>query len=239
LGGLVSTAEAGDPCPIGLQLFEVTPEWRDRSEDLGALSSKRTWLGLTYGGNETVRVKAAVPRSPAALAGIQKGDTLVAADGVAIRDRAHLNALFDAKTETEPVTLTVERSGEKKDVALRRGPADPVFLALVQGAEGQECRSVRIGTLDEAQQKAVSAAVFDENRGFRCEDAHKGLGEAFESGDLLMVRGGRRILLTTPGWTTHCVAVADHDGEKLTKEGIAALLERLTAAYVKDRHDNP
>ncbi|MBC8423782.1 hypothetical protein H8E07_06625 [bacterium] len=39
-----ASAQAGDPCPIGLTLHEVTPEWRTRVNDLAALESQRSWV---------------------------------------------------------------------------------------------------------------------------------------------------------------------------------------------------
>ena len=58
---LLSTpALAGDPCPISFDMAEYTPQWRDRAEDLGALTSKRTWIGLNYGGQSTAGAVTAV-----------------------------------------------------------------------------------------------------------------------------------------------------------------------------------
>ena len=52
---LLSTALAGDPCPIPVRFMEVTPSWRERTADLAALKRQRTMYGVTYRG-QPVRV---------------------------------------------------------------------------------------------------------------------------------------------------------------------------------------
>jgi len=235
---LTTPALAGDPCPIGLDVAEYTPEWRDRTADLDALSSKRTWLGLNYYGESEVKVRRTVPGSPADGSGLKKGDVIATFNGVAVTGRAHLNELFDSHPNG-PVTLGIRRGDETSTLTLERGPADPVFLGLVNEAETTECRRVRIVALTESQAAAVATGAFDANKGFRCQDAHVALDSSFDSGSLVMIRGGRRILLTMPGWATTCVAVAEYDGEGLTSSRLRALLERLARSYVQDRHDNP
>ncbi|MCP4869861.1 MAG: PDZ domain-containing protein [Proteobacteria bacterium] len=237
---LPSAALAGDPCPITLELHEYTPTWRDRGADLDALESQRSWYGLNYRGTETVRVRHVIAGSPAAASGLAAGDLLTSFNGTPITSRSHLGELFDALgTSNSKVSLGVDRKGTAMTVELVRGAADPVFFGLVNATESTECRSVSIWSLTEAQAAAVASGAFTDQRGFRCDDAHTAMGSAFESGDVIMIRGGRRILLTMPGWGTTCVAVADYDGAKLTTDALSALLERLAKAYVADRHDNP
>jgi hypothetical protein len=70
--------------------------------------------------------------------------------------------------------------------------------------------------------------------------AHAALAPVgLEPGTVVLVRGGRRVLLTLPGWATRCVSVADTDGAGLTPERLSSLLDALTGAYVADRHANP
>ena len=234
---LAPPAHAGDPCPISLDLHEYTPEWRSRTDDLAALGSKRSWIGVTFRGETTVTIRGTIPGSPAHAAGLVAGDLITAFAGAPVTGREHLNQLFDGAGEA--VVLTVEHEGVSRLVGLERAPADPVFLGLVNAAETQECRAVRVGELTQAQRSAVAAAAFDESRGFRCDDAHAALKPSFDSGDVVMIRGGRRILLTLPGWSTTCVAVSDYDGTKLTTERLRGLIDRLAKAYVADRYANP
>ena len=184
-----------------------------------------------------MRIQRTIPGSPARAAGLREGDVILAVDGVAVAGREHLNQLFDASRGN--ATLTVQREGVSRSVSLGRGPADPVFLGLVNAAETQECREVRVGELTPEQRSAVGEGAFDARRGFRCEDAHVALAPAFGGGDLLMIRGGRRILLTMPRWSTVCVSVSDYDGASLTATRLRALVDVLAAAYVADRHANP
>ena len=230
-------AHAGDPCPIGLELHEYTPEWRSRADDLAALRTKRAWIGVNYRGDDTVTIQRTIPGSPAHAAGLLRGDVIAAFDGVPVGGQKHLNELFDAAHRA--VVLTIETDGVSRLVGLERGPADPVFLGLVNAAETQECRAVHVQELTVPQQAALVTGAFDTNRGFRCDDAHAALMPAFDSGDVVMIRGGRRILLTMPGWGTTCVSVGDYDGEGLTTERLRSLIESLARPYVADRHANP
>ncbi len=82
----------------------------------GHVSSNRGKIGLSWNiyTRGVIRVQ---PDSPAALAGIQPGDRVVAVDGDKHKDT-------DGEAYTL-VTLTLERSGRKFDVTLERMPADP------------------------------------------------------------------------------------------------------------------
>ncbi len=237
LTSLPGLAQAGDPCPIDLRFAEYTPEWRDRAVDLAALSVQRSWFGLTLDGAPSLRVRSAAPGSAAGSAGLQSGDIVTSLNGIDVKDRKHLDSLFGGVSAE--IVLGVSRGGAAVRATLVSGPADPVFLGLMWAAESQECRDATIVALSTAEAAAVAKGAFDESRGFRCEDAHTALAGAFESGAVVLVRGEARILLTMPGWATTCVGVADYDGEQLTGERLKALLEGVSARYVRDRHDNP
>jgi membrane-associated protease RseP (regulator of RpoE activity) len=235
----LSIAWAGDPCPIDVDVAAVTPPWRDRSADLGSLQSKRTWLGLSWrtsGGG--VRITAIGAGSPAEEQGIRVGDQLVQIGGAPVHDTASTNAAFDAVVEGATIPVRVRRGEDLLDFPLAPGAADPLVLGLVAAAGAQECRSSRLLTLDEAQTQAVLSGVFDGQRGFRCADAHHAI-KGLPAGSLVVVRGGSRVLLTTPGWASTCVGVASVDGEALTPQRLEAVLEPLLEAYVQDRHANP
>lgn len=237
LASLLSlTAVAGDPCPIPIVLHAHTPSWRDGAADLAALTSQARLFGLTWGdGNRVLQVE---PALPAEASGLRPGDRITTFDGAELRDHEHLGQLFDALT-TDTVALSVLREDTPFDVRLTRTAVDPLLRSMVGVLGGLECRSAEVHTLTEAERAAIEAKAFDMHRGFRCDDAHKRLADDFDSGDLLLLRGGRRVLLIMPGWTSLCVQVADHDGALLTPERTGALLDRLTSAYVADRHNNP
>lgn len=233
-------AHAGDPCPIEVRLAEHTPSWRSRDTDLAALASQRQWLGVSYRGRGgTVRLRAVGSNSPADQAGLRPGDTVLKVGEQAITTTQELNAALDALTGSTPVPVVVEREGKRRTVSLGKGAADPVVMAMVDATATTDCRVGVLLQLSAAQKAAVEAGAFDQNRGFRCEAAHTALAPHFQSGDVVVVRGGRRILVTAPGWATRCVSVASLDGERLSTQAAGALLEGVVAGHVKDRHDNP
>ncbi|TNE91392.1 MAG: PDZ domain-containing protein [Deltaproteobacteria bacterium] len=236
----LSAALAGDPCPIDLQFAEYTPEWRDRSADLAALESRRTWMGLSYGKKAgLVRVKSVIPGSPAEQAGITVGHRLAFVNGKPVVSTEQANELFDAPSAQDEVEVVFDDEGTKSTVVLRRAPADPVFLGLVNAAENTECRDVRIVGLSDGQRAAIAKGAFNESRAFQCDSAHKALASDFPSGSVVMIRGGSRILLTMPGWTTRCVGVDSLDGTSLTLTALKETMSELAKDYVTDRHENP
>lgn len=231
---------AGDPCPIDLRFGEYTPSWRDRDADLAALQSQRTLLGVSYGtvGDDVV-VRAVVPDSPASRADLRQGDVFASVGGTAVTGQAQLGTLLDDPVNAEVVELVVRREGVDTALRIERERVDPVLMGLVNTAENTECRSVQMLQLDAAQQAAVAEHGFDDQRAFRCEQAHEDLARDFQSGDVILVRGGSRLLLVAPGWHSTCVGVDAYDGEGLTRDRLGSLLEQLTSAYVADRHANP
>ena len=238
---LLPAALAGDPCPIGVRFAEVTPPWRDRNADLAALQSQQLWFGLTWGHRmDTVRVVATQPGSPAEAAGLRAGDVLTAIQGQPVTRSEQVGAAFDARPEGLPLSLEVTGAEGARTVSLAPGPADPLLMAMLKATQGQRCRDTRLAALSPAQVAAVQREAFDDARGFRCEDAHTALADdGFEPGTVVVVRGGRRVLITAPGWATHCAAVVQTDGDALTPAVALGLVDRVTSAYVQDRHDNP
>ncbi len=233
----VAAAWAGDPCPIEVRFHAYSPPWRDVPADLAALKTQVQRLGLAFRDDGTVDL--IVPGGPASLLDVQVNDRIVAVDGQAVADGAAVLAAMD-RSQGE-VVLSVQRHGAEQplSVTLRRAPVDPVLDGLINVARRAECGQAMAPALSEAQRSAIATGAFDAQQGFRCQDAHTALAGAFSSGDLLFVRGGRRLLITMPGWNTHCVDVASYDGDGLQPEALERLFRRVTAAYTKDRHDNP
>ncbi len=237
---LVAAALAGDPCPIPVRFAAAPPSWRDGPADLAALQSERRWFGLTYrerGGQVVVVATAAGSPAAAVLA---PGDLVVTAAGAPVASKSDLDAAFDSVDDAGSLALTVSRDGATRSVALSRGRADPLLFGLLDHTRAQGCRDTGLAALTPAQARAVEAAAVDAGRAFRCDDAHAALAPVgLEPGTVVLVRGGRRVLLTLPGWATRCVSVADTDGAGLTPERLSSLLDALTGAYVADRHANP
>lgn len=96
--------------------------------------STKTWAGLQYdtAENGTTTVKAITPGSPAASAGFEVGDVLVAMNGIKLADK---EALKKAKADFKAgqvVTYTVTRAGAEKQLAvtLATMPAEVYASAL-------------------------------------------------------------------------------------------------------------
>ncbi len=88
---------------------------------------KRSWLGSIpdfVEGVEGVRLAGTMPGSPAAEAGLAKGDVLVGFAGETVADLEDLTRLLYAHGTGETVTVTVLREGERRDfrITLRDRP---------------------------------------------------------------------------------------------------------------------
>ena len=112
-------------------------------EDMKLMEGSFGGIGVSYGPvRDSLCVIDVVPDSPAAKAGIRRGDRLVAIDGVPTKgaQRDSLSAVVRGKVGT-PITLTVARAGEEpKEVVMKRGEIpistvaswkSPVFSYLI------------------------------------------------------------------------------------------------------------
>ena len=230
-------AFAGDPCPIDFTLHDLgAPPWLDRAQLLDGLTSKDSWVGISFSTRDAgVRVDAVSAGGPAAKAGLKVGQHITAVDGQKVTTHQALGDLFRKSAPGATLNLTV---AEGPAVKLTLGRQDPVLGALIDHAAKQDCSFVRRGDVDPKQVEALRARAFHPNKRFRCEDAHRQFEGLLESGDIVMVRGSKRILLANPGWATVCLRAKAVDGDKLAG-GIPKLFSDLSKAYVADRHANP
>ena len=84
----------------------------------------RPWLGIYAGENEAgaVVVRALADEGPALAAGIEPGDVIVSAGDARVQGLADFyRKLWDGRGPDDRVTLTVEREGESRDIAVRTG----------------------------------------------------------------------------------------------------------------------
>lgn len=97
-----------------------------------AEKAKHGWLGLELDKSASgYVVKGVTAGSPAAEAGFQKGDVLVAFNGIALND-ANKDALKKAKsgvTVGSRVTYTVSRAGAQRQVTATLAKVPPEVLA--------------------------------------------------------------------------------------------------------------
>lgn len=88
--------------------------------------SGRPLVGITVTENKSgLSVYSITEGSGAENAGIQIGDLIVKADGVAINKSEKLNEIRDKKAPGETITLTVIRNGELKDIEVTLGENIP------------------------------------------------------------------------------------------------------------------
>lgn len=242
-----AAATAGDPCPIEFNFHDVgAPDWLDRDQLLSALTSKASWAGISFASSSSgIRIRAVSAASPSAAAGLQQGDLVVKWDGRAITEHTVAAELLRKATPGTAFRLDVTRGDEALVLTLTLGAQDPAAGALIDFAAKQECTQVRNPSVTEAQAQAIRGRLFSDNRRFRCDDAHRQLkdfdygGGVLGDGDIVFVRGSRRLLVSNPGWATHCISASSVDGTKLNDASIGALFRRVSRSYIQDRHANP
>src|SRR5262249_45949580 len=125
------------------------------------------WLGLVvqdlsrelaqhFGTNRGVVVAEIEPDSPAASAGLERGDVIVRVDGHDVHSREEFDQRVDAHGEGERATLTLRRDGREQDHEVRLTPfpaahADDLAwsllgLAVAEKSDVLEVRRVRPGS---------------------------------------------------------------------------------------------
>ena len=89
-----------------------------------------------------------IPDSPAAAAGLQSGDVLVALNGVAFKDASE-EALKAAKKDWQPgqtVNYSVQRNGYERNVSVTLGKMPPEVLAKFVGQHMLEHATTEIAS---------------------------------------------------------------------------------------------
>ena len=248
---LPAAARAGDPCPIGHAFYDLgTPPWLKQSELLDALTTKDSWLGMSFkthnkteGAPAGVRVTDVSSSSPAAKAGLKIGDVITAANGSALPTFQAFNAVLDGTAPGSALTLQVTRDGKSEAKTLTLGRQDPVLGALIRHASKQDCAVVSRGDPAPSWTAKIHAHLWEKNKRFRCDEAGAAIAKAADldlsEGDTLMLRGSKRVLFVGPDRRSFCVNAADYDGAKLTPASVKALFDRLAKRYIADRHANP
>ncbi len=95
----------GQRIPLNITPTALTEE----GETIGSLDF------VPDNGGFPVVIRAVTPDAPAAQAGLQPGDRIVAVQGQPVRSAEHVT-MFIREHRSEPITLTTERNGEKKEV---------------------------------------------------------------------------------------------------------------------------
>lgn len=230
---------AGDPGPISLTMYNITPSWRNAQNDITALESKLFRAGIGYNDRSgSVVISTIFKESAASKSGLAVGDTLLAVNDKVVKTESEVAEAFDA-TKVAPIILQVKRKNEPLTITVNRNMGDPLFYNLIYWARDEYGASIRYGTVTDDDQKLIEEKAFTPSKGFRIEDAHKRLKGHFPEGTLLMIRGGKRILFVLPGWSTVCVKVPEYDGTLLTDARLEKLWTRIVGRYDNWRYDNP
>ena len=118
----IGSAVAGD--------YKCNASTQECLDKMAAHLQKTGWVGIKLDETEDGRLQVTdvVADSPAVAAGFQKGDILVAMQGIRYAEENH-EAMMKAKDEQHPgskVTYTVERKGKTQDlkVTLAKVPQD-------------------------------------------------------------------------------------------------------------------
>ena len=84
-----------------------------------SLEEKRVRMGIRMEEREgRLLVHAVAPGSPAERAGLEKGDELLAFDGLPVRESADVLYRMGEKREGDKASVTVRRAGEEKTLEL-------------------------------------------------------------------------------------------------------------------------
>lgn len=241
---------AGERCPIDYGFHDLgVPEWLDKTTVLGKLTSRASWLGITYrnpheGEADTGVVISELPNnSPAQRAGIRVGDVLVriGKDGK-VTGRDSVDVLLSKMKHKKIIEFGVLRGSELKTLTVQPELYDPLLrrLIIVNDAE-DECANTHLELLPERIQAQLHKAVLSPKRSFYCKDAHQRILKhpSIEQGDIVYIRGSWRVLISVAGFDTVCVKSADYDGAKLTNARVQRLFEQFTADYTNDRFERP
>ena len=118
---------------------------------------------------------------------------------------------------------------------------DPLLRKLMAYSKAQDCSKVRVKTPSFDLEQSIKEKAFVNIKSFNCNGAHKKLKKIknLHSGDVILVRGSRRVLISHVGWNTVCVNSSSYNGRYLTELRLQTLYDNLFAEYISDRFENP
>lgn len=99
----------------------VTPKREDRSGNSIGNIGMDPDIGV-----EPVEVGTVAPGSPAAEAGIQAGDRVLAFNGVTVRNRQELSSRI-RENKDSPAVLLIERNGQRQEIKTQARPEDDTY----------------------------------------------------------------------------------------------------------------
>lgn len=105
------------------------------------------WLGIDTEKDEATgayRIAKIAPGSPAEQAGFQKGDVLVAFNGIAIKDKEKLKAAKASIGVGSQVTYTVARAGAEQKLSATLAPVPEQVLAQWVAEAEKEAQATQV-----------------------------------------------------------------------------------------------
>lgn len=117
-------AGSGEKCSASAQV--CLNHWAEKQE--------AAWVGIEMDKSTDgmMKIKAVTAESPAAAAGFQTGDILMALNGAKLSDMEAVKKARGAWTPGQSVTYTVQRAGAEKQIAVTLGKTpENVYAAMV------------------------------------------------------------------------------------------------------------
>ena len=235
---------AGDPCPIGFRFYDagVAP-WLDRDKILNQLESKERWFGISYRDKEVgVVVTKVYKNSPAEASDIRVGDIIYSIDNSAIKTSNNLSSYLDNKKINNGITVKIKRANKKIQTKVILAFRDPLLYRLNE-YQPESCSQSYIKELSENEKREIYKKAFSSSKSFECKRAHEKLSKMkkfkYNNGQLVLIRGSKRIMLVEPQWGTVCVNSRDYDGKNLTDKQVKKLFNKIFSSYINDRFKNP
>lgn len=234
---------AGDPCPISYKFYDTgVPKWLEKEKVLETLESQSMWVGISY---KTAKGGAVITHvakgSNAQKAGLKLKDIIQTMNGKSIQKTQDVSDVIDAKKIGDVLKFELLRSGQKRTISMKIGRKDPLFTQLSRNIH--ECNQVRIKYLNSEQKREVQKKLFVNGKRFNCQSAHQELSKLkmFHGygGELVMIRGSKRVLLSHVGQKTVCIQSTKYDGINLNQKSLKQLSHKLFDDYIQDRYRNP
>jgi serine protease Do/serine protease DegQ len=155
---------------------------------------KRGWLGISMqpvvGGGDGALIAEVEPKSPAAAAGLRKGDIVIALNGHPVRAPAELRARLGVVPAGESVELKLQRGNETQTVKAQIGEIDKT-----QTAGGQSLAELNGAALAEVERKGLPG----KDRALlvtKVESGSPAFGHGIRPGDLIIGVNQRRVTTT-------------------------------------------
>lgn len=117
---LFSTGQVQHPY-LGIQMVDLSPSLRDRINQQGDLPFQ---IELERG----VLIVEVMNNSPAAIAGLQRGDVIIRVGNVEVEDASQVQEQVEASQIGEPLEMEVNRGGEIQVIQVQPGSLPPERL---------------------------------------------------------------------------------------------------------------